>query len=88
MIGNPAGPSLDVRFVLALRADAGDAQEFAEFGQVLIARIVNPLNKIHMGLSETGILSVFGSQLDPAQNLKRMLRSRGMLTCARHAMIV
>jgi hypothetical protein len=35
--GDPAGGALNVGLVLALGADAGDAQKFAQFRKVLIA---------------------------------------------------
>src|SRR5215467_11512957 len=54
VFGNPARAALDVRFVLALGANAWDAQEFIELGEVLVARTVNPLNKIHRKSSGDG----------------------------------
>jgi hypothetical protein len=47
VVGNPAGAALDVRFMLAFGADAWDAQEFVKFGEMLIARTVNHINKVH-----------------------------------------
>ena len=36
IVGNPAGGAFDVRFVLGLGADAGDAKKFVQFGKVLV----------------------------------------------------
>src|SRR5690242_21625167 len=47
MIGNPARAPLNIRLMLALGTDAWDAQEFVQFGKVLVARTVNELSKIH-----------------------------------------
>ncbi len=45
--GHPAGGALDIRLVLAFGADAGNAQKFAKFCQMLIAASINKLSKIH-----------------------------------------
>jgi hypothetical protein len=58
MVGHPTGGSLDVRFVLALGADAGDAQEFVELRQMGVATTFYKFSKVHKGLS--GAASPFG----------------------------
>jgi len=45
--GNPIGGALDIRLVLALGADTGDAQKFAEFGEMLLVVVFNKVSKIH-----------------------------------------
>jgi hypothetical protein len=57
MVRDPARAAFDIGLVLALGADAGDAQKFAELRQVLVARRVNQVSKVHMGSS--GDLSPF-----------------------------
>src|ERR1700687_1536598 len=44
---NPVRTALDIRFVLALGADAGNAQKFAQLRQMLVAATINELSKIH-----------------------------------------
>ena len=44
--GGPACSALDVRFVLALGADAGDAKKFAQFRQMLIAATLYKFCKV------------------------------------------
>jgi hypothetical protein len=48
-IGNPPGGALDIRFMLAFGADAGNTQKFAKFGQMLLAASINKVSKIHRG---------------------------------------
>jgi hypothetical protein len=44
---NPVRAALDIRFVLALGADARDTQKFAQFRQMLVAVTINKVRKIH-----------------------------------------
>ena len=48
-VGNPLGGALDVRLVLALRADAGNAQEFVEIGEMLIVLLFDVGVQLHCG---------------------------------------
>src|SRR3989440_12210309 len=45
--GHPARAALDIRFVLAFGADAGDAQKIAQLSEMLVALTINKLSKIH-----------------------------------------
>jgi hypothetical protein len=47
MIGDPPCAAFDIGLVLALGADAGNAQKFAKLRQMLVARRVNKVGKIH-----------------------------------------
>ena len=47
LVGYPLGGALDVRLVLALGADAGDAQEFAELRKMRIALLFDVLAQVH-----------------------------------------
>src|SRR6266699_1758291 len=51
MIGDPACAALDIALVLALGADARNAQKFVQLREMLIAVTVNELSKIHKQLS-------------------------------------
>ena len=51
MIGDPACAALDIGLVLALGADAGNAQKFVQLREMLIAVTINELSKIHKKLS-------------------------------------
>jgi len=66
--GYPVRTALDIRFVLALGADAGDTQKFAQLRQMLVAVTINKVRKIHKRPS--GDVSPF--QYEYA-NLMRML---------------
>ena len=46
-VGNPLGGALDVRLVLALGADAGDAQQFVQIVQVLVMFLVDVRVQVH-----------------------------------------
>ena len=48
-VGNPLGGALDVRLVLALRADAGNAQEFVEIGEMLVVLLFDVGVQLHCG---------------------------------------
>ena len=48
-IGDPLGGALDVRLVLALRADAGNAQEFVEIGEMLVVLLFDVGVQLHCG---------------------------------------
>jgi hypothetical protein len=45
-VGDPASGALDVRLVLALGADAGDAQKLAKLGEMLIALALDKFSKV------------------------------------------
>jgi hypothetical protein len=48
--------------VLALGADAGDAQKLAQLSEMLVALPINKLCKIHKGPSGTRVLSNISTQ--------------------------
>jgi hypothetical protein len=48
MVCDPIRGSLDVRLMLALGTDRGNAKEFVEFLKMLIAAIVQEFGKIHV----------------------------------------
>ena len=50
-LGHPLRGALDVRLVLALRADAGDAQQFVEIVQVLVVLLFDVFVQVHAGSS-------------------------------------
>src|SRR5580700_10115712 len=47
MIGNPIGSALDVRLVLAFRADGWDAKEIAQLVKMLLALTFDNFSKVH-----------------------------------------
>jgi hypothetical protein len=47
MIRDPTSTALDVRLVLALGADAGDAQKFVELREMLVAATFDKFSKVH-----------------------------------------
>ncbi len=47
LVGYPLGGALDVRLVLALGADAGDAQKFAELSKMRIALPFDVFAQVH-----------------------------------------
>src|SRR5215467_2612379 len=49
MVADPASGALDVRLVLALCADTGDSQKFAQLGQVLFTATFYKFSKVHRG---------------------------------------
>ena len=49
MIRDPARATLDIGLVLALGADAGDAQKLAKLRQMLVALTFDKFSKVHKG---------------------------------------
>jgi hypothetical protein len=49
IVGHPASRSFDVRLVLALGADTGDSQEFAQLCQMLVAMTFYKFSKVRHG---------------------------------------
>jgi len=47
MIGDPACGAFDVGLVLAFGADAGDAQELAKLGEMLVTATFDKFSKVH-----------------------------------------
>jgi hypothetical protein len=47
VVGDPLGGALDVRLMLAFRADRRNAQKFAQFREMLLAATLNKLCQIH-----------------------------------------
>src|SRR5260370_3069069 len=45
--GDPARRAFDVRLVFAFRADAGNTQEFAKLGEVLLAVVFDEFSEFH-----------------------------------------
>jgi hypothetical protein len=49
LVGYPRGGALDVRLVLALGADAGNAHELQQLGEVLVTATFDKFSKVHTG---------------------------------------
>ena len=56
--GNPFCGAFDVGLMLGLGAHAGDAKEFAEFVEILIAATFDKFSKVHSRTVEAQILSL------------------------------
>ncbi len=48
LFGHPFGGALDVRLVLGLRADAGNAQEFVQLVQVFVVFGIDVFGQVHV----------------------------------------
>ncbi len=71
IIRDPAGGALNIGLVLALGADAGDAQEFAKLREMLVAASFKEFSKIHRGLRGHESFHL-GYAVSDTQDLKRM----------------
>ncbi len=50
MVRHPASGALDIRFVLALGADTGNAEKFAKLRQMLFTATFDKFSKVHKRL--------------------------------------
>src|SRR6266852_9363186 len=80
-VGNPACGALDVGLVLALGADAVDAEEFAEFGEMLLAVLLDEVSKVH-GWMPSG-LSMIAKSRDPRDVAREPGWAPGPRVCRR-----